>query len=544
VYRAAYAGTDDWGRPLNAADPLTAPEYTDGGLTELTEYYYAVSAVDQEPNESELTVPVKATTLLGPHGPEVDGAPNELTFLEDEKDNFIDLNSWFSDINGDELEFRIEGAVDVTVDVDNPNGSMTLSPRKDWSGRETHTVYASDGTEETSHQVTVIVTPVNDPPGEARILSPEDGAHFSQARSLDLTASCSDPDLDYGDVLTFTWSTPGRGELGVGATLRGITLPVGKHVLTLRVSDKAGTSTSASVTVIILPQADEDSDGDGLPDDWEKAHGLNPYNPTDAETDPDGDGKTFMDVYLEEYLSGDAGGGGGESDKQGGSSGTDTQAILLVMSLVVAVVVIVVVFLVVNARKKRQLEEEEMARARQEGWRVAAQERAARHQAMAASDGYREWTPGSGPPPGVPGQIAPAGPRSDYAIPVTDTVDYIPPGAAPAARLPAAPRAGAAPGGWGAGGAPPAPAGAFDDRYVTDEEAAAAFMVSEPVGGKGEGSEDEKDGYWTPDMAEKRVAREAESAVEMLEKINQLRKSGAISEEEYQTTKRRLLKKL
>ncbi|MCK4577637.1 MAG: fibronectin type III domain-containing protein, partial [Candidatus Marinimicrobia bacterium] len=40
-----------------------------------------------------------------------------------------------------------------------------------------------------------------------------------------------------------------------------------------------------SDVVIIL----DDSDGDGMPDEWEKAHGLDPSNPADAALDPDED---------------------------------------------------------------------------------------------------------------------------------------------------------------------------------------------------------------------------------------------------------------
>jgi pectate lyase len=43
-----------------------------------------------------------------------------------------------------------------------------------------------------------------------------------------------------------------------------------------------------------------DTDKDGMPDEWEKAHGLNPNDPSDANADPDKDGYT----NLEEYLNG------------------------------------------------------------------------------------------------------------------------------------------------------------------------------------------------------------------------------------------------
>ncbi len=43
-----------------------------------------------------------------------------------------------------------------------------------------------------------------------------------------------------------------------------------------------------------------DSDGDGLPDAWERKHGLNPLDPADAGHDPDGDGFS----NLEEFQSG------------------------------------------------------------------------------------------------------------------------------------------------------------------------------------------------------------------------------------------------
>jgi hypothetical protein len=41
-----------------------------------------------------------------------------------------------------------------------------------------------------------------------------------------------------------------------------------------------------------------DTDHDGIPDDWEKAHGLNPNDPNDADGDCNGDGYTNLEKYL------------------------------------------------------------------------------------------------------------------------------------------------------------------------------------------------------------------------------------------------------
>ena len=41
-----------------------------------------------------------------------------------------------------------------------------------------------------------------------------------------------------------------------------------------------------------------DSDGDGMPDEWEKANGLNPNDPSDANGDCTGDGYTNIEKYI------------------------------------------------------------------------------------------------------------------------------------------------------------------------------------------------------------------------------------------------------
>ena len=41
-----------------------------------------------------------------------------------------------------------------------------------------------------------------------------------------------------------------------------------------------------------------DADGDGIPNGWEQSHGLDPFNPFDADADPDHDGMTSWQEYM------------------------------------------------------------------------------------------------------------------------------------------------------------------------------------------------------------------------------------------------------
>ncbi|TPW10973.1 MAG: hypothetical protein FD127_3480, partial [Acidimicrobiaceae bacterium] len=74
-----------------------------------------------------------------------------------------------------------------------------------------------------------------------------------------------------------------------------VALAAENSTIVARASDTAGNpSVEARVTVRL------DNDGDGMPDDWERLHGLNPADPSDASGDPDLDGLT----NLQEFRSG------------------------------------------------------------------------------------------------------------------------------------------------------------------------------------------------------------------------------------------------
>jgi len=49
---------------------------------------------------------------------------------------------------------------------------------------------------------------------------------------------------------------------------------------------------------------DWDTDHDGLPDPWEARRGLDPKDPRDGMADPDGDGYTNLEGYLNKPVAG------------------------------------------------------------------------------------------------------------------------------------------------------------------------------------------------------------------------------------------------
>ncbi len=76
-------------------------------------------------------------------------------------------------------------------------------------------------------------------------------------------------------------------------TSTGLLTAVGAGLVTITArNDGLVATTTVNINALI------DTDGDGMPDAWEIAHGLNPYDPTDAALDPDNDGLTNLQEYL------------------------------------------------------------------------------------------------------------------------------------------------------------------------------------------------------------------------------------------------------
>ena len=65
----------------------------------------------------------------------------------------------------------------------------------------------------------------------------------------------------------------------------------------LALNNVSSTCTEAPGSILRLLFSVLDGDSDGLPDQWERAYGLNPLNASDAALDSDGDGLTNLQEY-------------------------------------------------------------------------------------------------------------------------------------------------------------------------------------------------------------------------------------------------------
>ena len=295
VYRSKSPNPKSWGKPIGHS-LKGKEEYTDYGLSEGTTYFYVITAYDEIPNESNLSSVAYGTTLFAPQAPSINISQPNIEIPEDGFDSSsINLYHWFLDLNEDELYFWCENQKHIQVTIFQNNGTVLLVPEKNWNGQETLIFFAGDLKNKddiVSDDVMVTVTPKNDPPSNAVILSPDDLFEVYQDTPIDFEATCEDPDLQYGDKLTFEWSSNISGVIGTQDTLRWINLPVGSHLIKLHVYDKAGEFSDAMINIKVLA---EPVPGGGPGGNINNTTGdVNETIPPDKPTTPKSQDKTIL----------------------------------------------------------------------------------------------------------------------------------------------------------------------------------------------------------------------------------------------------------
>ena len=129
-------------------------------------------------------------------------------------ENALDLNTMYEDGDGDQIFFEVARSGHVSASIDPITGIMDLIPDEDWNGEDYLIIQADDlkphGDEPyNTVRINVTVTGSSDPPRITEIntntikssLVTLEGIQGSQ---MSIFASADDPDLEYGDELTFS----------------------------------------------------------------------------------------------------------------------------------------------------------------------------------------------------------------------------------------------------------------------------------------------------------------------------------------------------
>jgi parallel beta-helix repeat protein len=315
LFRSKNQNPSKWGEPIGTI-PKGTEEYIDTGLEEETTYYYVLTAFDEVPNNSSYSNLAFGTTILGPHGPIINNSQDDFSIPEDTiDDSTIKLFDWFKDINNDTLEFSCEGQNNISVTIFQENGTVILIPKNNWNGQEKIIFYANDTFNEVSDDVTITVTPINDPPGPAIIINPIEYLTVQNGTAINFSAICYDPDIIYGDKLTFNWESNLSNEIGIGDNLKNIKLSPGIHKITLNVSDLVGETSRATVNITVLPEI--------IPNITE------PETP-DNDTDP---------------------------EKRKVDSSDSSIWITIVIVIIIVIVIVIILFTILRKKKSQNVEE-------------------------------------------------------------------------------------------------------------------------------------------------------------------------------------------
>jgi len=130
------------------------------------------------------------------------------------------------------------------------NGTLRVIARRGILGDRTAKLVAEDARHAyTSLRITVRVRNTPDPPTEVAVYGPMDGSVHKQYDPVTFTVKVSDPDLVWGERVNVTWTSDISGHLatretGDMASFTTSELPVGAHVITIRVNDGVFEATS------------------------------------------------------------------------------------------------------------------------------------------------------------------------------------------------------------------------------------------------------------------------------------------------------------
>jgi len=199
------------------------------------------------------------TVSLYRHPPYILGITNHLPPLELEL--LEGTEAWYDilvhDVDSTEFTYWTTGSWEGGTAY--ANGTLRVKVARGEVGEHTFRLRVADeGGREASAEVTVVVLNVNDPPDPPAITSPSKRITVREGEVVYFQAVVSDPDLPLGQVLNVTFVD---NETGLLRTITTTTLasmshgslPVGRHTVTVLVSDGQYTSSDFVEVIVEAP---------------------------------------------------------------------------------------------------------------------------------------------------------------------------------------------------------------------------------------------------------------------------------------------------
>ncbi len=412
------------------------------------------------------------------------------------------LSNWFTDEDGDVLDIQYSTPEHLQITITDQD-ELIIEPLPDWNGEETISFQASDGEFYLDWDVIIKVLPVNDAPTNLSISIEK--TRFCTDEFIVVSGSALDVDLDYGDELTYNWFNRGGTSLGKGKAME-FKFEKGEYELVLNVTDMKGEGAETSI---------------------------------------------FIEVYEE-------------------TSTFDAYWIVILIVIVVLILLIVGI-LIIKRRSNKEIEgdgtgdiaqEDHLSVGNANGYSASIVDGG--HLSSPELQSFMKQTDQLPTAPssdldGAPvGQLPPVANYqeqtmggSEYVRPQIDISKkgfHTPPSAgsmvSQASQI--EPNSGSeVPPGYSTGGEPPTVSSLIDQMFVGNEPYQPVSQGSNVPALKHASVEPEFNSpIWSPEMVEKRMTNDAKSAVELLHELNELRSEGAITEEEFQIHKKRLLRKI
>jgi len=181
-------------------------------------------------------------------------------FDEDTEDTSIDIRALFWDPDGDLIAYKVFRSVHIAAEL-TEDQRLLLKPDKNWAGTEKISIIASDGYYSFELFIPVTIRNVNDPP-VINGLNLESQA--KEGEDILIRSDVLDPDLEYGDLLSYRWEIRGLGIVGTKPDLR-IELDEGEYNISLTITDTAGEARERSMVLKVTGEHNPPTGGWFIP---------------------------------------------------------------------------------------------------------------------------------------------------------------------------------------------------------------------------------------------------------------------------------------